>query len=405
METFNAQVSFYNKRFAFSEEKFIDENPNDSLKVAVVIPAYNEDIEGFISELQKLDCKRPNEIELIVVLNHSIIEADKIKEIHQSQFQKFNNYKLSSGIFLRFIPAFDLKTKHAGVGLARKIGMDEALKRFQEINYPGLIVCLDADCKVAPNYFDSLLNADSKGFSGLSLYYEHPLSELNSNDQDSILNYEIFLRYYSLGLKSAGYPHYYQTVGSSMACRSDLYSKIGGMNRRKAGEDFYFLHKVFPHANFRVWTETTIFPSARKSTRVPFGTGKAMIAMDEGLKDYSLLFHPEIFKELSIFLADLSLIFHDLNSNLSSIVLDFLKTENLLDDLKALISRSASLKAFETNFYYWFDGFKVMKYLHYCQANHFLDLQNMEACKELLGTKALDNKALLFELRALEKQG
>ena len=45
--------------------------------------------------------------------------------------------------------------KIGGVGLARKIGMDEALKIF---NYNStskkILICLDADCTVASNYLN-----------------------------------------------------------------------------------------------------------------------------------------------------------------------------------------------------------------------------------------------------------
>lgn len=405
METFNDQVSFYNKRFAFTEKRFISNSPNKSLKVSVVIPAYNEDIRGFMKVLNQTKCTAPIEIELIVVLNHSETEDEDIKTKHQSQLKEFERQKLDSGILIHFIDAFNLNPKHAGVGLARKIGMDEAAKRFQEINYPGLIVCLDADCEISPNYFNSLLKADADGLNGMSLYYEHPYSDLAPSHQKSIVNYEIFLRYYSLALKSSGYPHYFQTVGSSMACRSDLYCKIGGMNRRKAGEDFYFLHKVFPHANYMEWTDTTVFPSARKSNRVPFGTGKAMIAEEEGVKDYSLLFHPTIFTELKKFLTELSPLFQHSFSAGDSLVMKFFEDENLITEIEALKSRSKSTKGFISNFYFWFDGFKVMKYLHYAQENHLSDSKNLQACQILLGTKALNSEALLIELRAMERQG
>lgn len=405
METFNAQVSFYTKRFAFSEKQFIANPPSKNLKLALVIPAYDEEIKWFLEGLNHLTCKSPNDIEVIIVLNHSLSESEETKTKHSSQLKEFKNFQLSNKIPVHFIPAFDQKPKHAGVGLARKIGMDEAVKRFQEINYPGLIVCLDADCRVAPNYFDSLLKAEREAWSGLSLYYEHPLNDLAKNHQKSIVNYEIFLRYYSLALKSTGYPHYFQTVGSSMACRSDLYCKIGGMNRRKAGEDFYFLHKVFPHGNFKEWTETTVFPSPRKSNRVPFGTGKAMIAEEEGLKDYSLLYNPKIFEELKNFLSSLHAVFKSPSIIENSLIGDFLLQENLLAELKALISRSKSPKGFLNNFYYWFDGFRVMKYLHFTQGNHSPDINNLEACRRVLGVKALDELSLLLELRTLEKQG
>ena len=47
----------------------------------------------------------------------------------------------------------DMPLKHAGVGLARKWGMDEAVARFAHIQRPeGLIITLDADCQVAKNF-------------------------------------------------------------------------------------------------------------------------------------------------------------------------------------------------------------------------------------------------------------
>tara|TARA_R110002096_G_scaffold135456_2_gene287247 strand:- start:152812 stop:154053 length:1242 start_codon:yes stop_codon:yes gene_type:complete len=404
LQSFKDQVSFYNNRFAYSREQFIASTPNSELKVCLVVPAYNEDISGFLRGLNTIDCSLPNQLEIIIVLNHSVQEKNEIKERHEQQFQEFHDTELKAGIKVHFIKAFDLKSKHAGVGLARKIGMDEAVKRFESLNYPGLIVCLDADCKVKQNYFDSLLKAEREAWKGLALSYEHPLEDLPSDHLRSIINYEIFLRYYSLALHEINYPHYFQTVGSSMACRSDLYCKIGGMNRRKAGEDFYFLHKVFPHGSFCNWTETTVFPSPRKSDRVPFGTGKAMLAEEQGLKDYSRLYHPSIYKELKILFKDLAQLYRGLEDFASPMFSHFLKDQKLFEELKKLAARSKSCKSFETNFYFWFDGFKLMKFLHFAQTNYFQDIANIEACKELLDTKSLEIKALLMELRERERK-
>ena len=62
-----------------------------------------------------------------------------------------------------FLPTFcfiaDTESfKGWGVGLARKTGMDEAVRRFDIINNPeGVILSLDADCTVEHNYFVSYL--------------------------------------------------------------------------------------------------------------------------------------------------------------------------------------------------------------------------------------------------------
>ena len=50
----------------------------------------------------------------------------------------------------------DLDSKHAGVGWARKLGMDLAIQRFRSINFNGIIVGLDADTVVEPNYLNAI---------------------------------------------------------------------------------------------------------------------------------------------------------------------------------------------------------------------------------------------------------
>jgi hypothetical protein len=42
----------------------------------------------------------------------------------------------------------------------------------------------------------------------------------------------------------------YHTVGSAMAVKAYQYVKVGGMNRRQAGEDFYFIQKLVHSGNF-----------------------------------------------------------------------------------------------------------------------------------------------------------
>ena len=45
-------------------------------------------------------------------------------------------------------------------------------------------------------------------------------------------------------MKFAGYPWAMYTVGSAFAVTAEAYVKRGGMNRRQAGEDFYFLQNL-----------------------------------------------------------------------------------------------------------------------------------------------------------------
>jgi len=45
-------------------------------------------------------------------------------------------------------------------------------------------------------------------------------------------------------LQQAGSPYAYHTIGSAFACRAEAYIAAGGMNRRHAAEDFYFLQQL-----------------------------------------------------------------------------------------------------------------------------------------------------------------
>ena len=93
--------------------------------------------------------------------------------------------------------------------------------------------------------------------------------------------YEDYLHYYKKALDYAGFPDSIYTIGSAFAVRADAYVKQGGMNRRQAGEDFYFLNKLTKLGKITEINDAYVYPSARVSDRVPFGTGAAMNKCDE----------------------------------------------------------------------------------------------------------------------------
>ncbi len=400
--TFSTSVSTYLRKFGYSSTTRIASNVDASLRLSIVVPAYNEELSLLLNSLASCPLQNAQAVELIIVLNYPEDAPASVRDKHQQQWEQ-GRRELKNGLKVHWLPAFELPRKKAGVGLARKIGMDESLRRFGEIDYNGLIVCLDADCSVSENYLESLLEAEKQGVNGLSIYYEHPLELEDSVHKQAIVNYEIFLRYYAHALNKANYPFPFQTVGSSMAARAKAYIKAGGMNKRKAGEDFYFLHQIFPQGLFRTWTHCTVYPSPRLSERVPFGTGKAMLASLGGEKDYSQLYNPELFRQLGNWLSKPEFIYHHQQRLWPPYVRHFLEVENYGPELKDLIERSKNRVQFERNFFFWFNGFKVLKYLHANQ-RQAPDVKNIKACSDWLGTMASMPEDLLNELRALERK-
>ncbi|HSA05478.1 MAG TPA: glycosyltransferase, partial [Tenuifilaceae bacterium] len=160
----------------------ISENPSESLSVCVVIPSFNESSLDK-SLLSLANCKNYNgTVEVIVVVNHP--ENSSLEIIEQSQksvqlVNDFNGKHGNSKLNFYTIKAFDLPNKHAGVGLARQRGMDEAAFRLFSIDNPnGVIACFDADATCADNYLEELeqLWIRNPETTACSIRYEHPIS-------------------------------------------------------------------------------------------------------------------------------------------------------------------------------------------------------------------------------------
>ncbi|HHZ81502.1 MAG TPA: glycosyltransferase, partial [Flavobacteriales bacterium] len=250
--------------------KQIPETPAEDLGIVVVIPCFNEpDILRILSSLKNCDSPKCS-VEIVIVFNCPEDASILVKQTNQKRSEEARNFSKEHGrkhFQIHTIVADQLPTKHAGVGLARKIGMDEAVRRFDLTeNHLGLILNVDADCTVATNYLSEILDGFAKNekINAASIRYEHMLSGPEPQEvYKAIVLYELYLRYYIRGLRFANYPFAFQTLGSCMVVRSSTYQQQGGMNKRKAGEDFYFLHKIMPLGGFVEINSTCVYPSPR----------------------------------------------------------------------------------------------------------------------------------------------
>jgi hypothetical protein len=385
----------------------------------VVIPCHDEP--DLLTTLQSLlDCEKTDTApEVIVVINSG--EDDDLKALEQNaktleEAQAWIEVNSNTKLKFHLIDVKGLPKRHAGVGLARKIGMDEAVQRFDDINNQnGVIVCLDADCTVDANYCSEiekhfLLNTKA---SGCSIYFEHPSqgNEFSKENYEGIINYELFLRYYISGLNYSRFPYSFHTIGSCMAVRSDVYQKQGGMNRRKAGEDFYFLHKIFPLGNFTLLNTTRVIPSPRQSHRVPFGTGSAMNKYLDAQGDFYSAYHFQSFIDLKMFLQIIPELYNKTSQpEIPDSIQSFLSDKSFPAKLIEIRSHCASQKMFIKRFYNWFDGFMVLKYMHFARDNFFPSLDIAEAATQLMHLngiyfhKIISKKDLLMHYRKWEKE-
>lgn len=373
-------ADYYFERFQCDNPQ-IQDQPADDLFLACIIPAYNE--KSLSHTLHSIsDAEFPKQsAEIIVVINQS----EKAPEEHKRQNEKtFEEAKalqkhFSRNIRLHVLFYGQMPHKHAGVGLARKKGMDEALHRFNSLNKSaGLITCTDADCTLDKNYFTSLEKyfGEHPETNGVSLHFEHRLNDKNLSPEDlqRIVSYELHLRYYNQALRYIKFPPAFQTIGSSFAVKAESYAKQGGMNRKKAGEDFYFLQKIITAGNFHDFPYTTVYPSGRGSNRVPFGTGAAVEKMRQNRQTQYLSYAWASFLEIKELISRPQ-VFFKYNTltfdELGECTKEFLKNENFAKALRRIKRISNDLQTFRKHFFAEFNAFKMVKYLNFSQRHYF----------------------------------
>lgn len=351
-----------------------------SYDAVVIIPAIAEyeNLKNLLNNLNENDEEAISRALILIVVNNLAGSDEKTKN-ENLQTLKYLKWLINEQVLKLNLAVIDcasegatLDEKHGGVGLARKIGMDSALHLLRE---SGLLVCLDADCSASKNYLKNILKFfEEKKFPAAVVRYEHLLNDPKT--EAAIICYEIFLRYYLLGLKYAGSPFAHHTIGSTMICTVDSYVSIGGMNKRKAAEDFYFIEKLAKDFEIGCITDAIVFPSSRGSWRVPFGTGQRVNRFLSHERNEYLLYSPESFSILKKWLA----LFNEWDGNnsqsllknveaISSSLKYFLVENSFEDDWRKIFSNSKEKLQLEKQKRYWFDGFKTLKLIHCLRDN------------------------------------
>ena len=174
-KSFVSIVDKYLERFLVSELE-IKEVIKENLSLVVVIPVFNEpDVSSTLASLFFNQDRFHFQVEVILIVNNASNSPAIIKEVNQKTYnylKEFASINNSSKISLYPFYVDNLNPKHAGVGWARKIGMDLALKRFRALNYNGVIVGLDGDATVSSNYLNVIFDFFKKSnFSAASIHF------------------------------------------------------------------------------------------------------------------------------------------------------------------------------------------------------------------------------------------
>jgi glycosyltransferase involved in cell wall biosynthesis len=389
----------YLEKYAAGRPWRIQAGNIDNIDQVVVIPAYAEK-EMLFATLASLAENSDASLEqslILCVVNNKADASDADKENNAQTIlllraligkQSFRQIQLTGDIhiLLQRIARRPLKLacvdasssgleipfRVGGVGMARKIGMDMALRLLAHSgNDPRLILSLDADTLVRPDYLSAVRKAFLSGRAQTGIVaFEHviPADEVG---RFAICQYEIFLRYWVLGLQYARSPYAFHSIGSTIVTTADSYLAVRGMNRRAAGEDFYFLNKLAKMGPIRQISETVIYPSARISRRVPFGTGAAVDKIVSRASSGHGFYDPRIFIILKEWIA---LMEQSFNRSENEILQDakiidpglasFLILRGFLSVWPRIRANLRDEKTWKRQFHNWFDGFETLKLIN-----------------------------------------
>jgi hypothetical protein len=209
--------------------------------------------------------------------------------------------------------------------------------------------------------------------------------------------YELSLRYYVAGMKFAHSPYAFHTIGSTLAVKAVHYAKVRGFPKREAGEDFYLLNKLAKVGSVRELAAgpdcEPIEIAARRSDRVPFGTGAAVntiTSLADPVNEFRY-YNPAVFGLLRLWLQSWPLIWQSRSSNLANSIFPdqpgaperHERLQALLTGLKKIRSdkaldhafrQSKDLDQFTRQMHTWFDAFRTLKLIHNLRDHHLPSL-------------------------------
>jgi len=354
---------------------------------AVVIPALAEGDSLFatLTSLAANPAEMLSRVLVLVVVNHrqDADPADKADNLALLERLTAGD-GVPPGLNLAWVdaasPGRELPDKSGGVGMARKIGCDLALARLDFTCPSPILVSLDADTLVENNYLEAISTHFCTARQGGAVLPFRHQSGTTPAEEAAIRRYELFLHHYVQGLSLAGSPYAYHSIGSALACRAEAYVKAGGMNRRQAGEDFYFLQQLAKTTGVARLTGTTVHPSARPSARTPFGTGRSIARLLAGDQQTARYYPHAAFAILG---GWLTLVQEHWNApgddllcqaRIHSVGLaGFLIEQNFVAVWDRLRRQHRHRDAHLNAFHGWFDGLRTLRLIHHlCRCEHSL---------------------------------
>ena len=257
----------------------VDTPINLSCEVCVIVPVCNEAalLESCLNALwHQVDLQgKPLDLgryEVIVFANNCTDDSASIARRFGSQHPAFKLHVVER----------TLSSTEAYIGRVRQLLMDEAYRRFMNVNRRrGVIASTDGDTQVSPDWIAATLD---EVYQGADVVAGHIMTDRQSLSQLSTQVRSRYLRsgyYHHLKVKLEAYidgdprnhwPRHHHNYGASLAVTAEIYEKAGGMPAVRTPEDVAFCTAlVRANAQFRHSPRVSVTTSARSIGRTDIG--------------------------------------------------------------------------------------------------------------------------------------
>lgn len=368
----------YNKTlYKYNKDKRIDfgaahQIPKKSLySYFIIIPAYSE-FEYLFNTLNTINNQSSlliDDLLVVIVINNSNTEDQHIVKNNMKTYNALikKKYKFEFIAIDCFSKKFALSNKIAGVGIARKIGMDYCI---QYSAADSLFCCLDADTIIAADYL-KIIDAQFKKlrFSTAVVNFSHQLND-NPKINAIVMQYEKLLKKIANKINDTGSPYGYVSMGSTIVCSCKAYIAIGGIQPLKATEDFYFLQQLAKYNSIHKIKNILVYPSARSEQRVYLGTGYRIKNFSKNKSFQDLDIMPDGFHALKLIynIVDKNwmLSSNKISNLFKSIdlkVYEYMKNNNFIYIFNQIKKNTDNKQQCQNQFNNWFDNLKIYKFL------------------------------------------
>jgi hypothetical protein len=253
--------------------------------IYIALPVMNE-MERLPHLIKAIMEQTVQHFRLVVCINQPESWWDEPEHLHVCEENQLTISYLESlddsriEIIDRSSPEKGWPSKAHGIGVARKLLMDHISKIANEND---IIISMDADTVFNKEYFASVAEnlRVNPAASAIAIPYYHKLT-YNIDLDRAMLRYEIYMRAFAINMWRIRSPYCFSALGSAIALPVWAYRAVGGITPKLSGEDFYFLQKIVKAGRLLHFNGEIVFPAARLSDRVFFGTGPALIKGIEG---------------------------------------------------------------------------------------------------------------------------